>query len=51
MQFSGGWHPSNLEKRILELWFAGLDTLDIALKVGRPEYEVFNRLWHLRNGS
>lgn len=47
--YKRGWKLENLDARIMELWDRGLDTTDIAKKVSRQEFEVYNRIWHLRN--
>lgn len=51
MNHSPGWNLDNLNARMLHLWSIGLDTFAIGKKVGRSEFEVYNRLWHLRNGK
>lgn len=36
---------------IMFLWKSGLDTLDIAKRIGLHEAQVANRLWQLRSAA
>ena len=36
------------DEDIIRLWRSRKDTLDIAWQFGKPEYEVANRLMHIR---
>lgn len=39
------------EGAIIALWKQGLDTLEIARKLNLREFQVFNKLLHLREGA
>lgn len=36
---------------ILALWKQGLDTFAIAVHLGRPEFQIANRLLHVREAA
>lgn len=36
---------------IVFLWKSGLDTFEIAKRIGLHEYQVANRLWKLRSAA